>query len=360
MSVWNQGHLQLTALQRIDTIGLVNMVRSVEDFDHTINYNITGSWLENNVQVNDAIVKFLDDYWDLSIYSAIVYVIAIFAGRKFMQSYARFDLSYLLAAWSGCLAVFSLLGTIRFVPNVIYALQHQSFHDSVCTVDWTYLPVVRFWISLFSISKIVELGDTVFIVLRKQPLIFLHWYHHITVLIYTWYSYADRTSSGRWYIAMNYAVHSVMYSYYAMRAMKYRAPQWIRMGITLFQLSQMVVGVYIGIYVYKLKQANVPCGVTDNNMRLSFLMYFSYFLLFLKFFYEAYINPPQRPAAKPTNKADTTGSQTNGHVTNGSTANGFHLSNGATNVHLNGGAKGDASNNNSLSNGHTYDLRKRN
>lgn len=59
------------------------------------------------------------------------------------------------------------------------------------------ITVIRDRTWAFCFSKLPELVDTVFIVLRKQPLIFLHWYHHASVLIYCWFSYQDYSSTGR-------------------------------------------------------------------------------------------------------------------------------------------------------------------
>lgn len=156
--------------------------------------------------------------------------------------------------------------------------------------------VAGFWTWLFVLSKLPELGDTIFIVLRKQPLIFLHWYHHITVLIYSWFSYTEYTSSARWFIVMNYCVHSAMYSYYALRAMGYKPPRFISMVITTMQLSQMVVGCAINIWAYDyLKEAhNAPCHISHINVNLSIAMYFSYFILFARFFYASYLAPNAR------------------------------------------------------------------
>lgn len=197
--------------------------------------------------------------------------------------------------WSGALAIFSIFGTLRMWPEIIYVLRNESFYSSACKHGWREHQVTRFWTALFVLSKIIELGDTVFIVLRKQPLIFLHWYHHITVLIYTWYSYVEQTATGRWFISMNFAVHAVMYSYYALRALKFRVPNQLRMIITLLQLLQMVVGCILNFYTYNVKNQGQYCGITYNNLYYSFLMYFSYFILFAKFFYDAYISPPPRP-----------------------------------------------------------------
>lgn len=147
-----------------------------------------------------------------------------------------------------------------------------------------------FWTWMFVLSKLPELGDTIFIVLRKQPLIFLHWYHHVTVLLYSWYSYSEYTASARWFIVMNYVVHFAMYTYYALRAMGYRVNRGIAMVITTAQLMQMVTGCLVNVWAYQLKQGGEECHVTDPNIKLSLLMYFSYFVLFAKFFHKAYLS----------------------------------------------------------------------
>ena len=42
----------------------------------------------------------------------------------------------------------------------------------------------------------------------------------MTVLIYSWYSFSEYSAQARWFIVMNYLVHSVMYTYYASKSIK--------------------------------------------------------------------------------------------------------------------------------------------
>ena len=133
--------------------------------------------------------------------------------------------------------------------------------------------------------------------LRKQKLIFLHWYHHITVLLYSWYSYKDMVAGGGWFMTMNYLVHAVMYSYYALRAAGFRVSRKFAMFITLTQITQMVMGCVVNYLVYSWMQQGHECPSHMQNIVWSSLMYLSYFVLFCQFFFEAYIDKSKRNAA---------------------------------------------------------------
>ena len=238
-------------------------------------------------------LKFMLERWtDSFIYSAM-YVLVIFATQMYMKERPSYGLRPALAVWSGLLAVFSIIGAIRTVPELYTVLKNHGYQYSICVPTYFVGPT-GFWCCLFTVSKVFELGDTIFIVLRKQQLIFLHWYHHITVLLYVWYSYASHTAAGRWFMVMNFTVHSFMYTYYACRAMRINFPRYVNVVITSLQLVQMTVGCIVNISVYRVKGRGEYCQQSDENLKYSSLMYLSYFILFAQFFYNTYIDKKMR------------------------------------------------------------------
>lgn len=90
-----------------------------------------------------------------------------------------------------------------------------------------------------------------------------------------------------------------MYSYYALRAMGYKPPRFIPMVITSLQLTQMIVGCTINLWAYDYLQSvqnsqSSSCHISPINIKLSIAMYFSYFVLFARFFYVTYLSPNAR------------------------------------------------------------------
>lgn len=145
------------------------------------------------------------------------------------------------------------------------------------------------WVCLFIFSKVPELFDTAFIVLRKKPLMFLHWYHHITVLLICWDAFASGTSAGILFAAVNYCVHAIMYAYYS-GYLPFRA--LFAPIITALQISQMVVGVAIASRGGYLKfHDGATCSMSDVSWLSFTLLYGSYLYLFVAFAVRRYCLP---------------------------------------------------------------------
>jgi len=270
----------------------------------TLSYNLTDLKIKPNYSYvfnfeeefdTDARRDWMKDNWNISFYYAAVYMVLIYLGRIYMKTRERFDLRIPLFIWNLFLSLFSIWGALRTLPEIAHVLSTYGFMHSLCIPAPSFLDnrVGGFWNWMFTLSKVPELGDTVFIVLRKQPLIFLHWYHHVTVLLYTWYSYSDYIATARWFVCMNYLVHSVMYSYYALKALRVNVPKFIAMIITSLQLAQMVMGTAVNIWAYQVKTDGNECHVSMDNIKISLAMYSSYFILFAQFFYRVYFQKPK-------------------------------------------------------------------
>ena len=211
--------------------------------------------------------------WGISVWPwfpltlVTVYMVLIFAGKKYMANKLAYgDRSLptdhnrkLLVVWNAALSIFSFCGMFRTVPHLLYNLGTNSLVDNICGTNGLDPEsnfgafATGFWVQMFIFSKPFELFDTYFIVVRKRPLIFLHWYHHVTVLLFCWHSYSFEASTGLFFVAMNYSVHAIMYGYYCLMALRIK-PKWINpFFITAAQVSQMVVGVTVSLLSYYYK-----------------------------------------------------------------------------------------------------------
>lgn len=259
-------------------------------------------------------------YWSSAFVFSAVYLVLIFGGQRFMKNRPRFELRLPLTLWSLTLAIYSWYCVFRSWGEFLHILRTYGWHATACD-PICFTSISGFWAWTFSLSKLAELSDTAFIVLRKQKLIFLHWYHHITVLIYAWYSFGQCVAPGRYFVGVNCNVHAVMYSYYAAKAAKlFRIPRYVNIFITAFQTTQMFVGIMVNYYALRVLNAGGECSTNYRNIGVSFLMYLSYFILFLHFFYKAYFVRRDLKDNKCMDNTDDKGSSAaNGHVaiTNG-------------------------------------------
>jgi GNS1/SUR4 family len=135
---------------------------------------------------------------------------------------------------------------------------------------------------------------------------------------------------------MNYAVHSIMYFYYYLMAIKAK-PKWFKSSwITIAQISQMIVGVGLtiaGCYIqYVLKPKN--CYLKPENNWAALIMYGSYLFLFVQFFLQRYLQKGSK-SARP-------GSSSPSKSANATTTNGYSNGQGSANGHSNGHSNGHA------------------
>lgn len=166
----------------------------------------------------------------------------------------------------------------------------------LCVAQFVNILLVVHLVSPHSFSffqRFQNFIDSVFIV-RKKPLIFLHWYHRVTLLLFCWNVYVDEASDGLYFVSMNYTVHTVMYFFFLLIVRM--VPKWFSSWfITLMKIPQMMIGTFIvgitmyyshyGGRLYKLGE----CSITDLSMWTGGIIYASNLYLFVEFTVKRFI-----------------------------------------------------------------------
>ncbi|OWK52586.1 Elongation of very long chain fatty acids protein 4 [Lonchura striata] len=145
----------------------------------------------------------------------------------------------------------------------------------------------------FFFSKVIELLDTVFLILRKkqEQVTFLHVYHHGSML-FNWWSGVKYVPGGQAFFVgmLNSFVHIFMYGYYALASLGPRMHRhlWWKRYLTILQLCQ-----FVAIAAHSSYNLFTECPFPDGFNTAVFLYILSLLALFLHFYYQTYVRGKQ-------------------------------------------------------------------
>jgi len=246
----------------------------------------------------------------LTVAMTLGYYAMILILQFVMKNQKPFSLRPLFALHNGMLSFCSLVLLVLIMQNLI-PLWSGGWWYAICTGEkypnYNKLHLLYYINYLF---KYYELLDTVFLVLSKKHLEFLHWYHHSMTLWLT-FSQLYGQSTVQWVpIVLNLMVHVLMYYYYCRSALG--AQIWWKKYLTAFQITQFFIDLIviyycmttfiIGQYFSHLGY-NIYCNASEGAASIGGYILTSYFFLFVHFYKKTYKKKPEETNG---HKADET------------------------------------------------------
>uniref|UniRef100_A0A7S4IAG7 Elongation of fatty acids protein n=1 Tax=Vannella robusta TaxID=1487602 RepID=A0A7S4IAG7_9EUKA len=265
---------------------------------------VTAPWLNaHRLFINDSttIFELIDTWWKdwgtLYVVVGVLYLPTIFTLQYLWRNQNPINIKYIRVLHNIFFCLFSALGAIELTPTMIntWKAADYSFHNTVCDGYFHY-QVESFWVFAFVISKLFELLESLYFIVEKKPLSFLHWYHHFATYTFSCHALLMYNPSALYFAWMNLIVHAVMYLYYTLATITGKPPSW-GIIVTIGQIIQMFIGVAVTYEVFN-------CRVLYDSINAWFglLMYISYVFLFVRFFVLRYVLRGRRRSSKDTKK----------------------------------------------------------
>uniref|UniRef100_A0A034WTF1 Elongation of very long chain fatty acids protein n=1 Tax=Bactrocera dorsalis TaxID=27457 RepID=A0A034WTF1_BACDO len=249
--------------------------------------------------VNYFLLTPLQFFFTLIAYYAFVKHI----GPKIMEKRKAFDLKYVLLAYNAA----QVLVNGGMCISCIYIIWlHKPYDRLSCMMPdrrRTEFGMLELKFAYgYYLLKIVDFADTVFFVLRKRQhqVSFLHVYHHILMACGLFFSVRYLTGGhGASLVIVNLAVHTIMYFYYFISALRpeLKHSMWWKKHITQVQIAQFLV--LLLHFTHAL--LDMECEFPKWALGLASFQTLVMLVLFSDFYYKAYLRPNKRKLVSQAN-----------------------------------------------------------
>ncbi|KAI7892804.1 GNS1/SUR4 family-domain-containing protein [Mucor mucedo] len=125
--------------------------------------------------------------------TCVTYFIVIFGGRYLMKNVPAFKLQIPFMIHNFLLTAVSFLLLVLMVEQIFPIFYHNGVMAAICA-DATWTQPLELLYYLNYLVKYWELIDTIFLVLKKKNLEFLHYYHHSLTMVLCFTQLNGRTS----------------------------------------------------------------------------------------------------------------------------------------------------------------------
>eukprot|EP01105_Mastigella_eilhardi_P022572 TRINITY_DN556_c0_g2_i1.p2 TRINITY_DN556_c0_g2~~TRINITY_DN556_c0_g2_i1.p2 ORF type:complete len:274 (+),score=91.65 TRINITY_DN556_c0_g2_i1:26-847(+) len=253
--------------------------------------------------------------WTMLCVCAIsaVYLVLVALGRRLMRDRAavidshnpRSFGAHLMVFHNGilCFASFLMVGW-SFIW-LFSEMPRKDLTEFVCDHNYHLFRGHLHIVALgFAVSKIYELLDTLYLILCKSEVRFLHVYHHAITLVLTWLGYTTEFPAGFWFGFTNGFVHIFVYYYYAIAVLGKTV--WWKKHLTTVQIVQFVLMLGLICFCFWYGVSRGACdGVRPPSLiayTTSLACYLSFLGLFIDLFMKIYGAGAKKNARRPVAK----------------------------------------------------------
>eukprot|EP01134_Creolimax_fragrantissima_P008614 CFRG8614T1 len=217
---------------------------------------------------------------------ALLYMCIRFGAAEYMEDRKPVDTKFMAMVSNGFLAIISLWMFNGFAMQLYHNWSAENWDANllVCDPELKLQRNMDKFIYVFYLSKFWEYIDTVFLILGKKNVIFLHWFHHLITPSICWVAY-QYSGTMAWIGPLsNSFVHVCMYSYYTLTY--FGMPRTLGKYITKIQITQFMCNVALFVVLFAnmaFGQGHAKCGGSWTFYVYVMANYVNFLFMFIAF-----------------------------------------------------------------------------